>query len=884
MAGDDGEHMAVDDEHLADDDEEHIAGNDEEHMASDDEENLFEFLLAFLHGSGLLYIILSGLLGLLVAFWNPALGNFSITFLTCLSGEYLDSSFQSSSIKFLTNWLALTAFGYATSLFSYLSMWHFSLLLPSMIQYIQGTATDIQFTHAMAKVEWQIYFYFGPTVFGIARRLLWANIWTLTMVSAAVAGVWFLIPVRTRTLFFWTGVLKLFLGFGRYGFSIRSCFKFVYQELGTRFDSWEIGIARSRQGRSISSPEAYGYQKLESSRHIRLLSLKRRSFFNPPVCELIHVSLDECPDYEAISYTWGERDPYIPVEIGGQGFVLVTATVDELLFYRRSIFGDKLFWIDAVCINQKDNIERAKQIPLMFEIYQNSARVLVWLGPPTNDIKASRMLCSIVNATSGPNLTDKVSSRDLLDYMFAEPEVAVRLLGEFLSHPWFERIWIVQEVAAGKKVHIMYNGFCLDWDYLAMTTARIEDDIIFRQMIQVSMSPNTSTAGAQASAVGLPFEGHGIGRMHWSNARFMGRVRQSLLDKEPFSLGVLVLLTAEFKAKEPRDKVFALLGIAADGDEFTYQPNYEDPEEVVFLETTRFLLSSEYWFPILAMVGSGYEYFLPPKDPPPSGTNPSWAMDFARPRIIGARAPRADLRELRDVNGTVSISPEEPKTLHLQLVNFDTITDSRPPLKMSSDYPLLYDSKDEDDTLTTNIKHFLTNANKVAREWYTTNRALARTHLTNSQDAIDQDFWDLCMHASSAPTNPSFPHKTSPASRAIFEFFLLTPADTLLAYTSPTICGYPVTEAIEVMRLLGHSFMKGVGGKAVCVTASGQMALVPPGARAGDGFVHIRGGFAPGLVRAVEGEKNTAEWVGTCYVHGVEDVYGGAGWEEWKFV
>jgi hypothetical protein len=40
----------------------------------------------------------------------------------------------------------------------------------------------------------------------------------------------------------------------------------------------------------------------------------------------------------------------------------------------------RLLWIDAVCINQTDNVEKTKQATLMRKIYENAVRVLVQLG------------------------------------------------------------------------------------------------------------------------------------------------------------------------------------------------------------------------------------------------------------------------------------------------------------------------------------------------------------------------------------------------------------------------------------------------------------------------------------------------------------------------
>ena len=45
-----------------------------------------------------------------------------------------------------------------------------------------------------------------------------------------------------------------------------------------------------------------------------------------------------------------------------------------------SLCRPRPIWIDAVCINQNDDLEKSGQIPLMGEIYSKAAEVLVWLG------------------------------------------------------------------------------------------------------------------------------------------------------------------------------------------------------------------------------------------------------------------------------------------------------------------------------------------------------------------------------------------------------------------------------------------------------------------------------------------------------------------------
>ena len=40
----------------------------------------------------------------------------------------------------------------------------------------------------------------------------------------------------------------------------------------------------------------------------------------------------------------------------------------------------RILWVDAICINQTDDLEKADQIRMLGFIYQNAYQVLVWLG------------------------------------------------------------------------------------------------------------------------------------------------------------------------------------------------------------------------------------------------------------------------------------------------------------------------------------------------------------------------------------------------------------------------------------------------------------------------------------------------------------------------
>jgi hypothetical protein len=88
-------------------------------------------------------------------------------------------------------------------------------------------------------------------------------------------------------------------------------------------------------------------------------------------------------DYVALSYTWGDasvtREIFvddIPVSVT----VNLYAALLQLRDHSRVRQGFRI-WVDALCINQADLVERAVQVARMKEIYERAWHVVVWLGP-----------------------------------------------------------------------------------------------------------------------------------------------------------------------------------------------------------------------------------------------------------------------------------------------------------------------------------------------------------------------------------------------------------------------------------------------------------------------------------------------------------------------
>lgn len=117
--------------------------------------------------------------------------------------------------------------------------------------------------------------------------------------------------------------------------------------------------------------------------HIRVL---RRSSNDGPVYELQDRLLDANLRLRAISYVWGKFELTDSIQCNGKG-LQVTRSVSEVLSSTviSSLCDELPIWIDFVCINQSDNVEKAQQVRKMGSLFSLAEEVVIWLGPASLD-------------------------------------------------------------------------------------------------------------------------------------------------------------------------------------------------------------------------------------------------------------------------------------------------------------------------------------------------------------------------------------------------------------------------------------------------------------------------------------------------------------------
>lgn len=153
-------------------------------------------------------------------------------------------------------------------------------------------------------------------------------------------------------------------------------------------------------------------------------------------------------EYETISYVWGHSG--LPSTIRLDGHIVNIPRSSEKALRRVRLPRDvRVLWIDAICINQEDNLdEKSQQVALMSKIYRHGKRNLVYLGEDDRYVESALqsvrlLLDQEVAEFIGPG-------RSLIDslydenggWLFSEVDFAVDFdqdaLAWLFSRSWFK--------------------------------------------------------------------------------------------------------------------------------------------------------------------------------------------------------------------------------------------------------------------------------------------------------------------------------------------------------------------------------------------------------------------------------------------------------------
>jgi len=329
----------------------------------------------------------------------------------------------------------------------------------------------------------------------------------------------------------------------------------------------------------MTTLEQYHYVSLKSD-EVQLLKILPAPKSDTIACQLEHFSLDTLPAYSALSYTWGDEPSNRSIFIENGQFLVKQNLESALLEFRGRIprlptssgkispsdNGYSFLWIDAICINQEDVAERTAQVKLMKEIYKRANGLLVWLGPAKENSAEGIALLKRFMIERGKAETFETWIRRSEDSS-GSVQTGCQAVAALFWRPWFTRAWVVQEYALGgfltpqgsRAIQVFCGSECIP------DIVRIGVLCILQPNFLSRYKPHTVPSGpyglpSSAPSI-LPYIITGLlttrARFDVSNSKEKAYEGPGLYQLLP-----LVVTSSYASATDPRDKIYAFLGLS----------------------------------------------------------------------------------------------------------------------------------------------------------------------------------------------------------------------------------------------------------------------------------------------------------------------------------
>ncbi|WYZ37049.1 hypothetical protein EsH8_II_000555 [Colletotrichum jinshuiense] len=304
--------------------------------------------------------------------------------------------------------------------------------------------------------------------------------------------------------------------------------------------------------------EFFEYEPLDLEGHSFRLLMLHQAEAGEITCDIFHANLEpgSVIPYEALSYAWGGIDLSESITVNGKTLQVTKNLYSALEYLRHS--ENRILWIDAICIDQNNLRERGHQVGQMGDIYRQAEQVVVWLGPSTYETKIlMESLNKLQREWSRQAKNEQedmawmevrwLSIQQSKDYDYAALlDIQRRGLASLLNQAWFTRVWIVQEVANARAAVIC----CGKW------SLRARIFVAAPELLGVEPNPQ-----CQAVLDLMPTPSR----------------KGDALKKD---LHTLLTDFRGSRATDPRDMVYALLGIASDVQQSgALVPDYTKSEE-----------------------------------------------------------------------------------------------------------------------------------------------------------------------------------------------------------------------------------------------------------------------------------------------------------------
>ncbi|KAK6077430.1 heterokaryon incompatibility protein [Seiridium cupressi] len=333
-----------------------------------------------------------------------------------------------------------------------------------------------------------------------------------------------------------------------------------------RFDGWKACLSCG----SSMLESAASLPPIKHKSEIRLLQIHPGHDGAVINCQISTRNLSALPEFNAISYTWadesGDDSRCKFIYLDNKPYK-VTRNCEAALRRARRKTANVRIWIDAVCIDQDNDQERGHQVELMPQIYSLAQTVYVYIGEHGNDSK--RLIRSLEIALHHGKI---IPESGLIHDSHAWGNIVLRR--------YFTRVWVLQEVVLARRAVLICGCNAIPWGHFIGH---------YIQSTKVEQGPSILT----------------LRRNVYSDP-----------DQE------LLLLDHGRKchARDPRDKVYALLGLLPNRRIGGIGSDYTLSVEQLYIQLALHLASTYGWGQVLARAGFRYRSLI---------ALPSWVPDWS---------------------------------------------------------------------------------------------------------------------------------------------------------------------------------------------------------------------------------------------------------------
>jgi hypothetical protein len=309
----------------------------------------------------------------------------------------------------------------------------------------------------------------------------------------------------------------------------------------------------------------------------------------------------------------------------------------------------ELIWVDQICIDQSNPVERSHQVSQMRDIYTAAEIVLISLA--TKDTKLSsaggvewmiqlrqklrEINCEGYKDTSNSSCTDLLYEHMEKSFVGLNFQKGCLEFFQLIKSEWWRRAWIYQEFVVASEANFLYRGVSMSWQDFATVIIHL---VLERWGLFQALRENVSKWIQNPTGSFLPLN-HCVANpddpspdeVDYSNTA-LNRLSNISTEDDNRLESAFILIQIKYNWKGPTDlktwlecgricstsdrldKVYAFLGLAR--EHYNIIPDYSpsDTLEKLFLEVVQKIVSADGTLDLLSYVRqqyANYEYHLP---------------------------------------------------------------------------------------------------------------------------------------------------------------------------------------------------------------------------------------------------------------------------------